>query len=614
MIRRKIIGVFLLYAFLLPAFSFGQATPRIYEAPKEVLDKIREEGTQNSQVMQTLSYLSDVVGPRLTASPGMKRGNDWTRDTLAKWGLQNAHLEAWGPFGRGWTLKRFSAQIDGPTAIPLIAYPKAWSPGTDVLIPAPVAPPVDPKAKKGKTPPPPAAPANPSTAYTSEVVRFNANNEADLEQYKGKLKGKIVLIGAMRDVAARFDAPGKRYTEKELLDLADAPDPAAPRTGGSAGRAGGPGAAGGPNNFQQAAQFNARRFRFLADESAAILLDQARGDGGTMFVQSATAVQLPPAAAGAPASPPARLYDKGTKIPIQVSVSAEHFNRVARMIDAGEKVTATIDLAVEYQDTDLNGYNTVAEIPGSDKADELVMLGGHLDSWHSGTGATDNGAGCAVMMEAVRILQTLGLKPRRTIRIALWTGEEQGLLGSRAYVKQHFGYLGDGSTPAFGGGGGGGGGNNANATPPKLTRLPEYDKLSAYFNIDNGTGKIRGIYEQGNDNVRPTFRQWFNAFRSPSWYDSAKYDKDKLDMSASTISISNTGGTDHQSFDAIGLPGFQFIQDEIEYNQRTHHSNMDVFDRIQADDMKQMAIILATFVYQTAMMDDKIPKKNNAPQ
>ena len=600
--RRKILGVFLLYAFLLPTVTFGQTSPKIYEAPKETLDKIREEGTKNSQIMKTLGYLSDVIGPRLTASPGMKRANDWTRDTLTSFGLQNAHLEAWGPFGRGWTLKRFSAMVDGPTAFPLIAYPKAWSPGTDTLIPPP--PPVDPKAKGKAAAPAPAVPA--TTAFTGDVVRFSANNDAELEQYKGKLKGKIVMMGAMRDVAARFDAPGKRYTEAELLALADAPDPAAPRppVNRPAGATGGPGG-------QNAFQFNAARFRFLADEGAAIIIDQARGDGGTMFVSQATAVQPPAAAAGATPNPAARIYDKGTKIPIQVTVAAEHYNRLARMVDAGEKVTATIDVAVEYQDADLNGYNTVAEIPGTDKADELVMLGGHLDSWHSGTGATDNGAGCAVMMEAVRILKAIGVQPRRTIRIALWTGEEQGLLGSRAYVKQHFGYLGDGTTPAFGGGGGGGGGgNNANATPPKLTKLAEYDKLSAYFNIDNGTGKIRGIYEQGNDNVRPIFRQWFGAFRDPKWFDA----NGKLDMSANTISISNTGGTDHQSFDAVGLPGFQFIQDEIEYNQRTHHSNMDVFDRIQADDMKQMAIILATFVYQTAMMDDKMPKKNNAPR
>ncbi len=604
MLRRKILGVFLLYAVLLPTLAFGQ-TAKIYEAPKETLDKIREEGTKNSQIMKTLGYLSDVIGPRLTASPGMKRANDWTRDTLTSFGLQNAHLEAWGPFGRGWTLKRFSAMVDGPTAFPLIAYPKAWSPGTDSLIPPPPA--ADPKAKGKMAAMAPMAPA--TTAFTGEIIRFNAANEGELEQYKGKLKGKIVMMGAPREVPARFEAPGKRYTEAELLALADAPDPAAPRPAGNRPAGGGPGGPGGANNFQAQAQFNAARFRFLADEGAAIIIDQARGDGGTMFVSQATAVQPPPAAAGATPNPPARIYDKGTKIPVQVTVSSEHYNRVARMVDAGEKVTATIDVAVEYQDADLNAYNTVAEIPGTDKADEVVMLGGHLDSWHSGTGATDNGAGCAVMMEAVRILKAIGVSPRRTIRIALWTGEEQGLLGSRAYVKQHFGYLGDGTTPAFGGGGGGGG-NNANATPPKLTKLAEYDKLSAYFNIDNGTGKIRGIYEQGNDNVRPIFRQWFGAFRDPKWFDANA----KLDMSATTISISNTGGTDHQSFDAIGLPGFQFIQDEIEYNQRTHHSNMDVFDRIQADDMKQMAIILAAFVYQTSMMDEKMPKKNNAPR
>ena len=610
MLRRKIVGVFLLYAFLLPTLTFGQISPKIYEAPKETLDKIREEGTKNSQIMKTLGYLSDVIGPRLTASPGMKRANDWTRDTLTSFGLQNAHLEAWGPFGRGWTLKRFSAMVDGPTAFPLIAYPKAWSPGTDTLIPPP--PVLDPKAKGKAAAPAPAVPA--TTAFTGEVVRFNANNEAELEQYKGKLKGKIVMIGAIREVAARFDAPGKRYTEAELLALADAPDPAAPRPAGNrpAGAPGGPGGPGGQNAFQ----FNAARFRFLADEGAAIIIDQARGDGGTIFVSQATAVTPAPAptpaSGGAPTAAPApRIYDKGTKIPIQVSVAAEHFNRLARMVDAGEKVTATIDVAIEYQDADLNGYNTVAEIPGTDKAEELVMLGGHLDSWHSGTGATDNGAGCAVMMEAVRILKAIGAQPRRTIRIALWTGEEQGLLGSSEYVKSHFGWMGATRPPVFRiGGFGGGGGGGQNQQPQQLTKGAEYDKLSAYFNIDNGTGKIRGIYEQGNDNVRPIFRQWFQAFRDPKWYDPSK----PLDMSANTISISNTGGTDHQSFDAVGLPGFQFIQDEIEYNQRTHHSNMDVFDRIQADDMKQMAIILATFVYQTAMMDDKMPKKNNVPR
>lgn len=579
MIRRKIAGALLAYALLLPTFALGQ-TSTIFEAPADVFDRIKEEGTKNSQVMKTLSYMSDVIGPRLTGSTGMKRANEWTRDTLAGWGLQNAHLESWGPFGRGWTLKRYSAMVDGPTPFPLISYPKAWSPGTDKLIPPPA--PVDPKSKS-KTPP---APPTTSTAYTGEVVRFNAANEAELEQYKGKLKGKIVLIGATREVRPHMEPEGKRLTDAELLALADSPDPAAPRRP-AAPAAGTPGP---QANFAQQAQFNGRRMRFLSEEGAAILIDAARGDGGTMFVQSAAAI--PPATPPPAGTPNPNVRQKEANVPIQISAAAEHFNRVARMVDAGEKVTMTIDLAVEYQDADPNAYNTIAEIPGTDKADEIVMLGGHLDSWHSGTGATDNGAGCAVMMEAVRILQTLGLKPRRTIRIGLWSGEEQGLLGSRAYVRQHFGFRGDGTTPAFGGGGGGGGGQNQAAQP--LTKLPDYDKLSAYFNIDNGTGKVRGVYMQGNEGVRPIFRTWLAPFK---------------DMGANTLSLSNTGGTDHLAFDAIGLPGFQFIQDAVEYDTRTHHSNMDVFDRIQADDMKQMSVILAVFVYQTAMMEGKMPRK-----
>lgn len=566
MFMRRILGSLLVAAVLLPSVSLAQNGP--YSAPKDVIDRIKDEGMNRSQVMQTLSYMTDVIGPRLTGSPGLKRANEWTRDTLAKWGLQNSHLESWGPFGRGWTLKRYSAQVDGPTAFPLISYPKAWSPGTDTLIPAPA---IDPKAKKKKAP---AAPAPMSTAFTGEVVRMTAANEAELEQYKGKLKGKIVLLGGIREPKAHFDPQAERASDKELLTMADAPDPASITQGG-----------GFPGNFMQQMQFNNKRMRFLADEGAAILIDSARGDGGTVFVQGAAAV--PPDAAPTPGQPFPNVRSKDAKVPIQISAAVEHFNRVARMIDAGEKVTMTIDLAVAYQDEDPNGYNTIAEIPGSDKADEIVMLGGHLDSWHSGTGATDNGAGCAVMMEAVRILQTLGLKPRRTVRIALWTGEEQGLLGSRAYVKQHFGYRGDGSTPMFGGG-------RQSQAPLPLTKLPDYEKFSAYFNIDNGTGKVRGVYMQGNENVRPIFRSWLAPFK---------------DMGADTLTLSNTGGTDHLAFDAIGLPGFQFIQDVVEYDTRTHHSNMDVFDRIQADDMKQMAVILASFVYQTAMMDEKMPRK-----
>jgi len=597
MLRRRSLGALLACSMLLPTVSFAQtaASPAaVYNAPPEVLAKIQDEGLNRSQVMKTLSYMSDVIGPRLTGSPGLKRANEWTRDTLTGWGMQNAHLESWGPFGRGWTLKKYTAMVDGPTAFPFISYPKAWSPGTDTLFAAAPAPP----AAKGKAKAPAAAAAPQSTAYTAEVVRFTATKPEELDAYKGKLKGKIVLMGPIRDIKAWMEAPGKRLTDKELVELADAPDPAAPRRQGAGGPQGGF-----PANFAQAQQFNAQRMRFLSEEGAAILIDSARGDGGTIFVQSAAVV--PPATAPAPGTPAPNVRSKEANVPVQVSAGAEHFNRLARMLDAGEKVTMTVDLAVEFQDTDPNAYNTIAEIPGTDKADEVVMLGGHLDSWHSGTGATDNGAGCAVMMEAMRIIQTLGLKPRRTIRIGLWTGEEQGLLGSRAYVRQHFGYRGDGTTPAFGGGGGGGQGQAA----LPLTKLPEYDKFSAYFNIDNGTGKIRGVYMQGNEGVRPIFRSWLSTFRDPKWFN-ANFDPNKdLNMGANTLTLSNTGGTDHLAFDAVGLPGFQFIQDTVEYDTRTHHSNMDVFDRIQADDMKQMAVILATFVYQTAMMDQKMPRK-----
>jgi len=561
MIRRQFAAVLLLFTLLVPYVAFGQQPQGQQQAavdPNDPVVKIRDEGLNRSQVMQTLSYLSDVIGPRLTASPGMKRANEWTRDTMTKWGLQNAHLEAWGPFGRGWTLKRFSAQVTEPLAVPLIAYPKAWSPGTNGPI-------------------------------SADVVYFDPKDEADLARFKGQLKGKIVLTAAMREVKAHFETQGTRRDEKNLLTLANAP---MPRAGGGRGGFGG--------GNQTAAQFNAKKNQFLFDEGAALLVDAGRGDGGTIFVQSATVPNpYTPNAFGPNAPRQTRPYDKDAKMVPQMSVAVEHYNRIVRMIQAGEKVKMETNIAVEYQDTDLNGYNTVAEIPGSDPnlKDEIVMLGGHMDSWHAGTGATDNGAGVAVGMEAVRIIQALGLKPRRTIRIALWTGEEQGLLGSRAYVAKHFGKME--TPPTTTTNTTQGGGDSTAMRPlaqaaPVLVKMAEYDQLAGYFNLDNGTGKIRGVYLQGNDSVGLLFRQWLAPFK---------------DLGAETLSLSNTGGTDHLSFDGIGLPGFQFIQDEIEYDTRTHHSNMDVFDRIQGDDMKQAATIMAAFVYQTAMRDEKLPRK-----
>lgn len=541
---------------LLPAIGMAQNAA----VPADVIDKIKDEGINRSQVMQTLSYLSDVIGPRLTGSPSLKMANEWTKDKLSTWGLQNAHLEAWGPFGRGWSLEKFSIQVTAPQTFPLIAFPRAWCGGLD----APV---------------------------TGEVVYIDAKDAVGLDQYKGKLKGAIVLMSPERPLKLITDPQSTRYTDDQLAEMAKPPDPNAPgrRQGGRAG---------GRQGFGAAMQFTGQKQRFVEDEGCAAEIYCATGDDGTIYVQSATVA--PPLSAGtsapapdpaaAPAAPPRRVqpWDKDAgKLAPQIAVSAEQYNRLIRMIGFGVKPRITLDLAVKYYDQDPMAYNTVAEIPGTDKKDEIVMLGGHMDSWHSGTGATDNGAGVAVCMEAVRILQTLNLKPRRTIRVALWSGEEEGLYGSHAYVSEHFG-----SYPPRAGGPFQQ--RDPNAPPPVLTKKAEYDKLAGYFNLDNGAGKIRGIYLQGNEAVRPIFQEWLAPFK---------------DMGASTLTIRNTGSTDHVSFDGIGLPGFQFIQDGLEYGSRTHHSNQDVFDRVPADDMKQASVIMAAFVYNAAMRDDKLPHK-----
>lgn len=561
MLRRRFIGAFLAYAILLPTAGFAQQsvgigstpTTRVYTAPKEVIDKIKDEGMNRSQVMQTLSYLTDVIGGRLTNSPNMKKANEWTRDTMAKWGMQNAKLEAWGPFGRGWSLKSFNAQVVEPQTIAVIAYPKAWSTST-----------------KG--------------AITSDVVYFNPQNEAEMEKFRGKLSGKIVLVSDMREVKADFGGMGTRRSDEELQKMAEAQPQAA--------RPAGPQNQGGNTAQRQAMLFGIKRWNFLLSEGAAVVVDSSsKGSGGTLFVGGATAVQDLPTG-DAPIGPRSglRVYDKASESRIipQMTMTIEDYNRLVRMIKHGVTPKMRVDIQTQYHDEDLMGYNTVAEIPGTDPAlkDEIVMLGGHLDSWHSAGGATDNAAGSAVAMEAARILIASGLKPRRTIRVALWSGEEQGLNGSREYVKQQFGEMR--GAPAFGP-------PDPNAPRPELVKTANYDKLSAYYNLDNGTGRIRGVYLQGNAAVKPIFEAWLEPFH---------------DMNAKWLTIQNTGGTDHLSFDRIGLPGFQFIQDEIEYSTRTHHSNQDNYDRIQADDMKQAATIMAAFVYQTAMMDEKIPRKS----
>ncbi|MGH9833874.1 MAG: M20/M25/M40 family metallo-hydrolase [Blastocatellia bacterium] len=528
-------------AVLILCLTAGAQVAQVEKVDLEMMKKIRTEGMERSQVMETLSWMTDVIGPRLTGSPQMKHANEWTKSKMIEWGLENGKLEAWGPFGRGWSLEKFSANVIEPVPFPVIGYPKAWTPGTDGPI-------------------------------VGEVIHADIRTEADFEKYRGKLKGAIVLTVPMREVAAWFRAPGVRLNDEQLLAMSNS-NPAAPR------QAGGPPSDEQMRQFRASAELNNKRSEFIRSEGAAVLVDIGRvGDGGTLFVGSGG-----PRDKNAPQALPS------------FTVTVEHYGRIVRTLQKGVKVKMEVDIRAKFHDGDPMGYNTTAEIPGTDLKDEVVMLGGHLDSWHSGTGATDNAAGCAVAMEAARILKALGVKPRRTIRVALWSGEEQGLIGSRQYVSQHFaerqapptqpGQPPPPPTPGFQGRGGPQG---------PITLKPEHEKFSVYFNLDNGTGKIRGVYLQGNEAARPIFRAWLEPFR---------------DLGAATMTISNTGGTDHLSFDGVGLPGFQFIQDPVEYDTRTHHSNMDVWERLQADDMKQASVIMAAFVYNAAMRDEKFPRK-----
>lgn len=567
-----------------PAITATRPVTRPAAVPADIVSAIRAEGFDRSQIPQTLSQLTDVIGPRLTGSANLKRANQWTREQLEKWGLEKARVEPWGDFGRGWSLKRFSAQVVAPQNIMLRAYPKAWSPG--------VAPPV-----------------------TAEVVWMDPRSAGDLDQHKGKLAGKIVLWGARREIPPRFDGPATRASDADLLRLANAAPGDSPRIGLAramtpdqrqamlaqtpAGRSLLKSAttrsttttASSRSTQPASAPSPARVLAFLMKEGAAVVVTPATtGEGGTLFLASAAIPDIDPK----PTTVPKAWSPDCPPIPPQISLAAEDFNRLARMIAAGEKIRMTVDIQVDIQTSDPVASNTLAEIPGTDLKDQVVMIGAHLDSWHVGTGATDNAVGVAATMEAVRILKALKVQPRRTIRIALWTGEEQGLLGSKAYVTKHLGYApttqptskptaGPTVRPTTG-----------PATKTALVRLKGYETLSVYFNHDNGTGKIRGIHLQGNESARPYFRQWLIPF---------------ADLGASTISITNTGGTDHIPFDAIGLPAFQFIQDPIDYWTRTHHSTDDVYDRAVIEDLKQNAVIMAAFIYQAAMMDERFPRK-----
>ncbi len=540
-------GAFILFAaLLLPNFVFGQAAVTTTE--NSAVAKIKDEGMNRSQAMRTIRYLSDVIGARLTNSPAQKRANAWTKEQFEKWGLKNAVVDPWGEFGRGWELKKFAALVSTPTEyMSFRAYPKAWSPST-------------------------------GGAITGDVVYIDATTEEELAKYKGKLKGAIVLTAPAREIKPGFEPAATRNTDENLAKLnAAKPSAAQPQPSPNAQ----------PNAAQQ---FAARKQRFYFEENVAVLIDSGFGvDAGTIRVMGAS---LPPSPANGNANPFAglRVYSKGAPATIpQLVAEVEQYNRLIRLLQQGVPVKMTVDLDARFHDDDLQGYNTIADIPGTDLKDEVVMIGAHLDSWHSGTGATDNGAGVTVVMEAMRILQASGLKPRRTIRVGLWTGEEQGLLGSRGYVAKNLATVGDGSDAAafsqFSGG------------KAQINKKPAYDKFAAYYNLDNGTGQIRGIYMQGNENLRPIFRDWLAPFK---------------DYNASTVTVNSTGGTDHLAFDAVGLPGFQFVQDQIEYFTRTWHTTQDVADRVLEEDLKRSSVIMAAFAYNSAMTNEKLPRKEAA--
>jgi hypothetical protein len=473
------------------------------------VDTIRREGLSRSQVMQIAGYLTDVYGPRLTGSPLLRQAAEWTVQRLERWGVSNARVEEWGMFGSGWVNERFSAHAFTPQAWPIVGLPKAWTPGTD----GPV---------------------------TADAVYTPLSKDEDFARWKGKLAGKIVLPVAARELHALFDPPARRFSDAELSAMTRGERTRRKRLTGA-----------------QIA-FARRRLQFLVDEGVLAVVEPSRGDGGAIFVQHG----------GEFWSDPNR-ESGGRSQPPQVVVSAEHYGRMSRLLEAGRSVRIELDIRSRFLPHQ-PGVNVIAELPGSDSPDEIVMLGAHIDSWHGATGATDNAVGAAVMLEVMRILKATGLPLRRTVRLALWSGEEQGLLGSRAYVASHV------------------------ADRQNMALRDEHRRISAYFNLDNGTGAIRGVYLQGNDAVAPIFRAWMEPF---------------ADLGVSTLTSTSTFSTDHLSFDEVGIPAFQFIQDPIEYDTRTHHSTTDTLERIEADDAMRNAVIVASFVYHAANREERLPRK-----
>ena len=514
-----------------------------------VVGQIKTEAFENSQVMDTLEYLTDQYGPRLTVSPQWGEAADWAVKRLQGYGLENVRLEKWGTPGRAWTLKRASLEMLEPRYSAMVAAPLAWSDVTPGEVTGDIVLAQFGTGRRSFDP----------KIADQELDKFEA-------EWKGKLKGKIVLLSSLRKIEPASKPDFTRYTAQELSDLAEAPTPVAKVPVDLKNLKF-------PDDLQEAYQYYyslpaslreaftkqrqaiaAKRAAFFKTEGVVALINSdQRAHDSLLFAEAAGP------------------YDaKNVLAPATFVVTQEQYNRLVRLLDRKVPVKVRANLQAEISKENQDAFNIVGEIPGGAKKDELIMIGGHFDSWHTGTGATDNGAGSAVMMEAMRILKTLNLKLDRTVRIALWSGEEEGLLGSTAYVKEHFG------------------------DPETMEVTEQHAKLSGYFNLANGSGKIRGVYLQGNDMMRPIFDGWLSAFR---------------DQGVSTVSIRNTGGTDHLSFDAVGLPGFQFIQDPLDYGTLTHHSDVDTYDHLQAADLMQAAAVIAAVVYDASNRPEMLPRK-----
>ena len=535
----------ILIAGALAGLSVPAAVSAAEGVDLEVVHRIRDEALTKSRIMDHLFQLVEVYGPRITGSPGYNGAAEWAARTLGGWGLENAKLEKWGPFGQGWSREYYSVHLVEPGYEMLIGVPIGWSPSTD-----------------GKVA------GTPTWAPLERHSTFHRDEQAIDEwiaKYKGKLQGAIVLLDDLEDVDPIDEAPMRRFSDAELAERAEAPEGRVPIDFDDVELEVPEDPEKRRDYFAQAPawwlqwrrdetkRLNAKVNTFLTGEGVRLVITAGRGSGGTVF--------------------PKRLGDRDPDHPLPppaISITPEQYNRLVRLVDKGLEPKIEADVRTTLHRETLDSANVIAELAGGEKADEIVMLGGHLDSTAAALGATDNAAGCAVMMEAVRILKKLNLPLKRTVRIALWGGEEQGLLGSKAYVKERFG------------------------DPETMELTDAHKKMSVYFNVDNGSGKIRGVYLQGNDMARPIFRSWLEPFS---------------DLGAKTISIRDTGGTDHLSFNAVGLPGFQFIQDPIEYETRTHHSNMDALDRIQPADLMQAAAIVATMVYHAANRDEMFPRK-----